>query len=259
MPLQVQLLPTSAGDTTGNQPLTTFLINDTIAIDAGSLGLALTGKQVARIEHVVLTHAHLDHSGSLPVAIDAAYPDLKRPMRVYAQEPTLDAVRKHLFNDEVWVDFSKFPIVGTTTPCMEWVPMPPRQPLTVDGVRITPIPVNHVVPTVGLIVQSENDAVLFTSDTWQTDEIWAEGKKLSNLRAVFIECSFPDEMEELAKKSGHLTPRLVALETAKLGRNVPVYCVHLKPNMREKLLAQLAPHAACGVAIAEIGKAYRWD
>ncbi len=258
MPLQVQLLPTSAGETTGNQPLTTFRLNDSIAIDAGSLGLALTGKQIAQIEHVILTHAHLDHTASLPVAIDAAYPELKRPMRIYADQPTLAAVRNHLFNDEVWIDFSRFPVPGTEKPCMEWLPMPPRKTLTINGLRITPIPVNHVVPTVGLIVQSENDAVLFTSDTWQTDEIWAEGKKLANLRAVFIECSFPDEMEDLAKKSGHLTPRLVARETAKLGRRVPVYCVHLKPGMREKLCAQLAPHAACGVAIAEIGKIYRW-
>src|SRR5438309_7140548 len=129
MPLQVQLLPTSAGDTTSNQPLTTFLLNDTIAIDAGSLGLALSGKQVAKIEHVVLTHAHLDHTASLPVAVDAAYPELKRPMRIYGDAITLAAVHKHLFNDEVWVDFSRFPLVGSSTPCMEWVPMPPRKML----------------------------------------------------------------------------------------------------------------------------------
>jgi ribonuclease BN (tRNA processing enzyme) len=141
---------------------------------------------------------------------------------------------------------------------MEWVPMPPRGTLTLDGLRITPIPVNHVVPTVGLIVQSDADAVVFTSDTWQTDELWAEARKLANLRAVFIECSFPDELEELAKRSGHLTPRLVVQETGKLGRRVPIYCVHLKPMMRERLCEQLAPHAACGITLAEIGKVYRW-
>src|SRR5436305_12125374 len=112
MPLQVQLLPTSPGDDTQTQPLTSYLLNDTIAIDAGSLGFSLPGEKLAQIHDVILTHAHLDHTASLPVAIDAAYTYLNCPMRVHAAEPTLVAVRQHLFNDEVWVDFSKFPLKG---------------------------------------------------------------------------------------------------------------------------------------------------
>ncbi len=258
MSLQVQLLPTSSGDHTQSQPLTTYRVNRTIAIDAGSLGFALSGVELATIEHVVLTHSHLDHTASLPIAIDSAFTHLTRPMRVYAAAPTLAAVRKHLFNDEIWVDFSQFKIPGTDQPCLEWVEMPPRQSIVLDGVRILPIPVTHPVPTVGLIVQTESASVVFTSDTWKTDEIWAEAAKLPNLKAVFVECSFPDEMEKLARDSGHLTPRLVAEEAAKLGRQVPIYCVHLKPSMREKLQQQLAPYADRGIAPAEIGKIYAW-
>src|SRR5260221_2054809 len=125
MPLQVQLLPTSPGDATQNQPLTTFLLNGTVAIDAGSLGFALTGEQLAKVENVVLTHAHLDHTASLPIAIDAAFTFLKKPMRVHAAEPTLAAVQRNLFNDDVWIDFSKFNMVGSDRPCLEWVTMPP--------------------------------------------------------------------------------------------------------------------------------------
>src|SRR5436309_1395117 len=112
MSLKVQLLPTSHGDSSGCQPLTTFLLNQSIAIDAGSLGLALTGDQLANIEHVVLTHSHLDHTASLPIAIDAAYTFLKRPMKVYAASPTMAAVRRHLFNDDMWVDFSTLNLIG---------------------------------------------------------------------------------------------------------------------------------------------------
>lgn len=258
MPLQVQLLHTSSGDQTQSQPLTSYRVNGTIAIDAGSLGFALSGAELAKIEHVVLTHSHIDHTASLPIAIDSAFTHLARPMRVYAAAPTLAAVRKHLFNDEMWVDFSKFKIPGSDQPCMEWVEMPPRKPIVLDGVRLLPIPVTHPVPTVGLIVQSEAASVVFTSDTWKTDEIWAEAAKLPNLKAVFVECSFPDELETLARDSGHLTPRLVAEETAKLGHQVPVYCVHLKPSMREKLQEQLAPYAGRGITLAEIGKLYSW-
>ena len=258
MPLQVQLLPTSLGDQTQAQPLTTYLVNGTIAIDAGSLGFALSGAELANIQHVVLTHSHVDHTASLPIAIDSAFTHLTRPMRVYGSAPTLAAVRKHLFNDEMWVDFSQFKIPGTDQACMEWIEMPPEKPIVLDGVRLLPIPVTHPVPTVGLIVQTESASVLITSDTWKTDAIWTEAAKLPNLKAVFIECSFPNELEELARDSGHLTPRLVAEETAKLGRHVPIYCVHLKPSMREQLQKELAPYASRGITQAEIGKRYCW-
>ena len=258
MPLQLHLLPTSAGDGTQTQPLTSFIVNGTIAIDAGSLGFSLTGEQLAGIEHVLLTHSHLDHTASLPMAIDAAYPFLKRAMRIYGQPPTLAAVRKHLFNDEVWVDFSKFKILQSDHACMEWIDLIPRQPLVLDGLKITPIPVRHPVPTVGLILQSLESSVVITSDTWETEEIWQAAAKVPNLRAVFIECSFPDEMEKLAQASGHLTPRLVAEQTAKLGKRVPVYCVHLKPNLRSKVVDQLAVYKSRGIEIAEVGKRYSW-
>ena len=258
MSIQVQLLHTSSGDVNPAQPLTSFLINGTIAIDAGSLGFALTGEQLAKVEHVVLTHSHLDHTASLPIAIEAAFTFLTRPMRVYGIAPTLTAVRKHLFNDEIWVDFSQFKMIGSEQRCMDWVEISPRKTIVLDGVRITPIPVHHAVPTVGLIVQTDSASVLFTSDTWRTDEIWAEAAKLPDLKAVFVECSFPDEMEQLAKDSGHLTPRVMAEETAKLGRLVPTYCVHLKPVMRERLVKQLEPYASRGIAVAEVGKVYSW-
>src|SRR5438309_10126851 len=105
MSLTVQLLPSFAGEPSQLQPLTSFLVNDTIAIDAGSLGFALAPDRLARVQHILLTHAHLDHTASLPIAIDAAYPKLTHPLRVYGAAPTIAAVRKHLFNDDVWVDF----------------------------------------------------------------------------------------------------------------------------------------------------------
>ena len=258
MPLQVQLLPTSAGDSTQIQPLTSFLLNGVIALDAGSLGFALPAERIASIEHVILTHSHLDHTASLPAAIDVAFARLNRPMRVYGAAATLAAVRTHLFNDQVWVDFSQFNIPGTDQPCMEWIEIFPRVPFMLEGLQFTAIPVTHPVPTVGFIVRSTSGSVLFTSDTWKTDEIWAEAAKLPDLRAVFVECSFPNELAKLAEDAGHLTPELVAEETAKLGRRVPIHCVHLKPGMRETLLKQLAPYAASGIVPAEVGKIYQW-
>src|SRR5215217_9250489 len=107
MPLSVQLLPTSPGDRSQNQPLTSFLINDSIAIDAGSLGFSLGGEQLARVGHVILTHSHLDHVASLPIAIAEVFPRLKRPMRIYGTDGVLKAVQDHLLNNVIWPDFTK--------------------------------------------------------------------------------------------------------------------------------------------------------
>jgi ribonuclease BN (tRNA processing enzyme) len=259
MPLQVQLLPTSLGDHSQTQSLTSFLINDTIAIDAGSLGFSLGGAQLANVGHVILTHSHLDHIASLPIAIAEVFPRLKRPMRIYATPGVLKAVQDHLLNGVIWPDFSRIKMLGSNNMALEFIPIEPRIPFDIDGIRFTPIPVNHEVPTIGLVAQAADATVVFTSDTCCTDDIWAAASTHSNLRAIFVDCSFPDEMEQLAIQSGHLTPRLVAAETAKLTRPAKIICVHIKPDTRDKVLAQLAAHHERQISPVEIGKKYLFN
>jgi len=259
MPLRIQLLPTSLGDRSQTQSLTSFLINDTIAVDAGSLGFSLGGAQLANVGHVILTHSHLDHIASLPIAIAEVFPRLKRPMRIYATEGVLQAVQAHLLNGVIWPDFSRIKMLGSNNMALEFIPIEPRISFEIDNIRFTPIPVNHEVPTIGLVVQAADATVVFTSDTCRTDDIWAAASTHPNLRAVFVDCSFPDEMEQLAIQSGHLTPRLVATETAKLTRPAKIICVHIKPDTREKVLAQLATHHDRQISPVEIGKTYHFN
>lgn len=259
MPLQVQLLPTSLGDHSQTQSLTSFLINDTIAIDAGSLGFSLGGAQLANVGHVILTHSHLDHIASLPIAIAEVFPRLKRPMRIYATEGVLQAVQDHLLNGVIWPDFSRIKMLGSSHMALEFVPIEPRKRFEIDGIRFTPIPVNHEVPTIGLIAQAEDATVVFTSDTCCTDDIWAAASEDENLRAVFVDCSFPDEMQQLAIQSGHLTPSLVASEISKLTRPAKIICVHIKPDTRDKVLTQLASHRARQISPVKIGKVYHFN
>jgi ribonuclease BN (tRNA processing enzyme) len=256
MPLDVQLLPTSPGDRSQTQPLTSFLVNRHIAIDAGSFGLSLPAEQLADVHHVILTHAHLDHVASLPIAIAEVYPRLRQPMRVYATPDVLKAVHQHLFNGVIWPDFSKLKLPQGNQMSLEFIPIQHRQPFEIEGLRFTPIPVCHKVPTIGLIVDAPDASVMFTSDTCQTDEIWTQANTRPNLQAVFIDCSFPDELEELAVESGHLTPRLVAEESKKLTSPARVLCVHIKPDSREKVIAQILPHRTKRMSAVEIGKTY---
>lgn len=256
MPLTVQLLPTAVGDRSQLQPLTTFLVNSTVAIDAGSLGFALTRDQLAKVGHVILTHAHMDHVASLPIAVAEVFPLLTRPLCIHATAPVLKAIRDHLFNGVLWPDFSKIKMLNSTEPAIEWVTMRERETFELDGMKFTPVPVSHEVPTNGLIVETADAAVAFTSDTTRTDEIWTLAAQRPHLKAVFIDCSFPDEFEALALKSGHLTPKMVAEESLKLGMPASIMCVHIKPGTREKVLSQITPHASRGLSAVELGKIY---
>lgn len=258
MPLTLQLLPTSPGDTSQIQPLTSYLINGCIALDAGSLGYSLSGQELEKIEHIILSHPHLDHTASLPIAVDSAFATLKRPMQVHATQNTLRALHTHLFNNDVWIDFSEFNLAGTKTPCLKFAPFTAGETFELNGLKFTPIPVNHPVPTVGFIIESPEASIVMSSDTWKTEAIWAAAAKLPNLKAVIIECSFPDELADLAEGAGHLTPKLVWDQVSRIGRRVPVYCVHLKAAMRERILLQLAAYADRGVGVMEIGKTYSW-
>jgi ribonuclease BN (tRNA processing enzyme) len=247
------------GDRSQTQSLTTFLVNGTIAVDAGSLGFSLTGEQLARVAHVILTHAHLDHIAGLPMAIAEVFPRLQRPMCVYGTADVLQAVQQHLLNGVIWPDFSRIPLLQSERHALEFVTIRHYETFEVDGVRFTPVPVNHEVPTVGLVARTDDAAVAFTSDTCSTDEIWAAASRDANLRAVFVDCTFPDELEQLAIQSGHLTPRLVAAEAAKLTRPAHIICVHIKPDTREQVLRQLIPHRSHQITPVEIGKIYKFN
>ncbi len=249
----------SLGDRSQTQSLTSFLINDDIAIDAGSLGFALPGEQLAKVEHVILTHSHLDHVASLPIAIAEVFPRLRRPMRIYGTADVLHAVQEHLLNGVIWPDFSRIKMLRSEQMAMEFIPVQHEQTFAIGGIKFTPVPVCHEVPTIGLIVESSDATLAFTSDTCVTDAIWAAASRHPTLRAVFVDCSFPDELEELAHQSGHLTPGLVAAEAAKLTRPATVYCVHIKPDTREKVLAQLAAHRSARIEPLELGKTYTFD
>jgi ribonuclease BN (tRNA processing enzyme) len=125
----------------------------------------------------------------------------------------------------------------------------------VEGLRVTPIPVNHIVPTVGYVIAQQGRAVLFSGDTCDTDQIWDAAARLPELGAVFIKTSFPDDMLEWAHVSKHLTPTLMAKQLEKLGRpRVPVYVYHMKPRFESRIRAELQCLDIPGLSILEEGQ-----
>jgi cAMP phosphodiesterase len=258
MSLRVKLLPTSLGSDSQLQPLTSFLVNDCVAIDAGSLGLSLTLEQQERVTDVIITHPHIDHTGGLPIHVAAAYAALREPVRVYGTSEVIEPLQKHLFNQVLWPDFTCINLVDSARPSMEFHVVEEFTPFDVAGMRVTAIPVNHVVPTVGLAVEVEGASVVFTSDTYKTDAIWEAANRLDDLKAIFVDCSFPNEFGWLAEASKHLTPELIVEEMRKLTRPAHVFAVHIKPSARDQVVREVEQLRREDFTVARIGHEYSW-
>ena len=225
--------------------MTSFLIGGTVAVDAGAITRALTLAEQRAIRHVIITHAHIDHTSSLPFLIENLFGNGSEPVSIYCTRSVLGAVRRHLFNNDTWPDFTRIP--NDMLPALRITEVTPRQPFEINGLRLTAIPVRHTVPTHGYLVEDAGGTVLFTSDTGPTREVWEVANRTANLVAVIVELSFPNRMQRVAELSLHLTPAMLAEELAKLQRDVPVYLYHLKPPYIDELRAELAatrfPHA----------------
>lgn len=256
--MRIRLLPSSAGRESQLQCLTSFLIDDRVAIDGGSIGFALGPGEIGSVRHIIVTHSHADHTASLPIYVAEAFNVLNDPIIIYGSVEVISALRKHVFNDDVWPDFEKIQLSNGSGPTVEFRELRAREKLNIAGIDVTPIPVNHLVPTFGLLVQNETTAVVFTSDTYTTDEIWKAAREAEHLKAVFVDVSFPNEMGELAEVSKHLTPELLAEELKKLGREVEVYAVHIKPTSRNEVIKQIAALTGQPVSIGEIDRVYEW-
>jgi ribonuclease BN (tRNA processing enzyme) len=258
--VRVQLLPSTFdanGHATLEQRLTCFLIDSRVAIDAGSIAIALTAQQRADVRDIIVTHPHMDHIASLPIFIDDLYSTLQQPMRVHATPEVIELLEKDVFNWNVYPRFSE--LQNDYGPVMEYIPIPVGQLFNVAHLTVEAIPVNHIVPTVGLIVTDNQTSIAFSSDTAETDEFWKAVNGIEHLDALLIEASFPNEMSKLAEVSRHFTPASLGQELRKLNHNgMDILAVHLKPTYRDTIIAQLDDLNIPKLSVMEPGKTYTW-
>ncbi len=219
--------------------LTSFLVDDFLALDAGCLTSALNLDRQYKISDVFVSHSHVDHTGSLPYLIDNQFGLTPSPLRVWSSPFVINALRTHIFNEVTWPDFSRLP--DEKTPSLEFIELEPMVPIQIRHLKITPVPVNHLVPCSAFFVESSksNSSILYTADTTNTDLIWEEANKRENLKCVIVDCSFPNAMEDLAIASGHMTPKLLARDLAKLKRPCKILIYHLKPSFDGKMTREL--------------------
>ena len=258
--MRIQLLPSTfdgQGMATLEQRLTCFLIDDCVAVDAGSIAIALTNEQRSKVRDIIVTHPHLDHIASLPIFIDDLYPTLKEPMRVYATEEVIGLLERDVFNWNVYPRFSD--LKNDYGPVMEYVPIQVGQSFSVAHLNVMAVPVNHIVPTIGLVVSDGERSVAFSSDTAETDDFWRLLNEMKDLDVLLIESSFPDRMAKLAQVSRHFTPASLNNELKKLNHNgMDIMAVHLKPTYREEIIEQLRALNIPRLRVMEPGKVYTW-
>ncbi len=258
--MKIQLLPSTIneyGASTLGQHLTCFVVDDCVAIDAGSLAFSATAAHRERVRDVVLTHAHLDHIAGLPLFIDDLFATLTKPVRIHATQDVIDTLEKHIFNWSVYPRFSE--LTNDYGPVMEYRAFLPGNEISICHLMVTPVEVNHLVPAAGFIFTDQYTKIALSGDTAEMDEFWAAVNQLTDLSALFVECAFPESMRGLAEVSHHLTPKRLAAELEKFEvERCPVYAINLKPMYREEIIGELTQIKQRDIKILEVGCVYEF-
>lgn len=258
--MKLQLLPSTFNDGAsdrGGQHFTCFVINDVLAVDAGSLATSVSARQRAQIRDVVLTHAHLDHIAGLPLFIDDLFATLTEPVHVWAAYEIIEVLERDIFNWSVYPRFSE--LDNSHGPVMVYHKFGRCVEFEAAGLRILPLAVNHRVPSYGFVISDGSSSIAMTGDTAWMDDFWNSVNDRSSLDALFIECAFPDSMSGLAERSHHLTPSRMIAELKKFSLDAPVYVVNMKPMYRDEIVADIAAQSGGReVNILEVGKVYEF-
>ena len=243
---------------------TSFLLDDDVLIDAGTGVGDLPLDALARIDHVLISHSHLDHVLSIALLADSVMRSRvaqgRGPIHVHALPETLAALRDHVFNGVIWPDFTRLP--DADRPALRLVPFSVGDVLTVGAKRrrVEVLPASHTVPAVGFAVEGPpaNPGVgwwVYTGDTGPNPALWQRLRTMKVSHLV-IETAFSNEEEQLAHVSRHLCPTALGQELAQLAGGVDVRITHIKPGEMFAVMAEIArlrtPHRVQALAIGAV-------
>ncbi|MFM9969501.1 MAG: 3',5'-cyclic-nucleotide phosphodiesterase [Burkholderiales bacterium] len=235
--MKIRILGCSGGIGGRHLRTTSMLVDEDILIDAGTGVGDLSLAEMSLIDHILVTHAHLDHICSIAFLVDTVGAMRSKPLTVHAIPEVMDVLRKHIFNWTVWPDFTKIPTADK--PWMQYDEIQVGQALTFGRRVVTVLPAVHTVPAVGYQLDSGSASLIFTGDTTTNDPFWEIANKIENLKYVIIETAFCNKDIELAKMSKHLCPSMLAEELAKLTSTPEVYVTHLKPGEIELTMQEI--------------------
>ncbi len=238
--MRIRVLGCSGG-IGGSLRTTALLVDEDILIDAGTGVGDLSLESLAKIDHVFVSHSHLDHVTSIPFLVDTVCTLRSGPIAVYGTRETLDILRAHLFNWQIWPDFTQIP--DAVNPYMVYREIEVGQTLEFAGRRITAIPAEHTVPAVGYLLDSGRASLVFSGDTTVNDGLWKAVNEAPNLRYLIVETAFPNKERRIAMDSKHLCPDMLRQELEKMQVRPEVYITHLKPGEGDLTMQEVSEAA----------------
>lgn len=227
-----------SGSIGGQQNRTTsFLVDHDILVDAGTGVGDLSLAELTLIDHIFITHSHLDHVDSIAFFLDSVGALRPKPVTVYTTKPTIEILKKNLFNWDIWPDFTVIPT--PEEPWLRYQEIEVGEVITLGNRKITVLPAIHTVPAVGYQLDSGKSSLVFTGDTGPNDALWEVVNRIENLKFLIIETAFSDKERRIAELALHLCPSMLAEELAKLKRSAEVYITHLKPSEIELTMQEI--------------------
>ena len=249
--MQIKVLGCSGG-VGGSMRTTSLLVDDDVLIDAGTGVGDLSLDALLKIDHIFVTHAHLDHIAFIPLLVDTAMGLRPQPVILHAPQAVIDALKQHIFNWHIWPDFNQIP--NRHKPFLVYQPLSVGDKITINDKTITALPANHVVPAVGYQINSGAQSLVFTGDTAGGSNFWQAVNTINNLSYLIIETAFSNAEAVLALRSKHLCPNTLADELLHLNINLKelnpeqsqpkVFITHLKPGEDVTIMREIAANPA---------------
>lgn len=234
--MQLRILGCSGGVSPG-QGTTAFLVDKTLLLDAGTGVEALSYEEMLQIETVVLTHSHLDHVSHLPFLLNNLISGAHKTIQVYALSHTVEALKKHIFNDVIWPDFTTLP--SHDRPCVEFNIVKYGDVLSFGDKQVVVLPANHSVPTAGYWVGNDEAAFAFSGDCFQNDVLWQALNNLPKVDMLIMDNQYSKADKTTSELAKHYYPELLKTDLEKLNYRPPVFISHLPVNHKIMVIKEI--------------------
>jgi len=251
--VQLRVVGCHGGETPKHRT-SAFLLDERLAIDAGSLTSGLDLELQCKLEAVLVSHAHLDHIRDLATIADNRAQLGCKPLLVVSTKPTLGVLQKHFFNGLVWPDFTAIPTRKHPTIVYKTLKLETRTVVAGYGVRA--IAVTHTIDTCAFIVDKNGASMAYSGDTGPTERLWQVLSREKDLRALLMEVSFPNEQQRIATLSGHHTPQTLVkdLQKYKAPKDLPALLYHIKPAFQAEVEKQCAKLKGVNLSVVTLGE-----